>query len=831
MTSSLKNVHLTPNPITPGKGDSKRRKKRPDIQVYVPKGKLVEQQTPHPDSPSYESMDGHEKMEVALEMERKIDMRNMQVTVANDHASVTRPDTIGEEAKPNRHSNPENVVSSVLHGDKDGIETQAKASYREQNEPSRDSKTQSSSSKIKGESSHEQSKSPTGKQTRTPHVWHDNKTQSRNTKQQNMGQGRFDRRGRRDSDRDSQEKESYGNQKNNSLSENRKDTVHARYARRGSYTENKKDFKSLHGKEEPYRGRQASVSEKFDRGYSSNTNSLERTKKNDSRIETMVFERSDQSGAENDITFPSEGTYKYTKNTDGNLTSKRYSLSAMRRQRTGSFSSDISSSSDISIEDEEPAPILDWNKEVEREMAEQVQQETQKLKEFLDQQDQISYPALLGYGDQNETSKSNTIPRSKPRKSRQEDRGREPERRRGSLQDVHSRESSVHSVQSLNPEDGRGYRRRGRRRNRKSSTSSQRSQKSISQDRFDSGLQITFAGNASRKVKMQSNERLDQSKYQEMCYDRKSRRSQPDSHWRQSDSSNRFHDRDFNDRKDRFSGMNQYNQGNKSRSFEFNKYEQGNYKGRTNDRASQSFSKQDWRREHDYNRGPTQYHRQDSDQGKMDYQSDFKDKRQSHSSEQRGFKNDGYGGGRQGKPPRGADLKAPKHHGGLIHLPHDTNIHQDVGHNYNASDALPPRFARNRHNSGHEYTKSVHNQKESFHGQQVQNGMGMKVLFDPKNPNKPIVMNSNSGLKFEDVSPEPEEFKRAEPSYPPNYMRMQFGPYYGQGYPPHPIPQYRDGIPQPLPHPGYYYHGYPSPHLEGALYQDDTYSRDPYYHR
>ncbi|KAL5017254.1 hypothetical protein ScPMuIL_006843 [Solemya velum] len=822
MTSSLKNVHLMQSPITRGRVDQKRRKKHPDIQVYVPKGKLVEQQILQTDTPDYETTEVYEKSENALETERRVDMRNMQVTVANDHASVSRPDTIGEEAKPGKHGNPENVITSVLHGE--SIGTQAKDSCREQKENSRDSKIQSPVNRWSN--SHPESKSPTGKQTRTPHVWHDIKTpptDSGNTKQ-NTGQGRYDRRGRRDSEKESQEKESYSNQRKNSLSDNKRDAMQVAYTRRGSYTENKKDVKGFHGKQETYQRRQSGVSEKYDRGYHSNTNSLERVKNTDSRIETMVFERSDQSGAENDTNFPSDYKYQTSKNTDGNKTSKRYSLSAMRRQRTGSFSSDISSSSDFSIEDEEPAHILDWNKEVEREMAEQVQQETLKLKEFLDQQEEISYPALLGYGDQNETSKSNTIPRSKPRKSRPDDRGREPERRRGSLQDVRSRESSVHSVQSLNPEDGRGYRRRGRRRNRKNSTSSQRSQKSISRDRFDNGLQITFAGNESRKVKMQSNERLDHNKYQE-TYDKKTRHGQQEVSWRQKDSANRFRDHDWTDKKDRFSTMNQYNQGKKSRSFEFSKYEHGNYKGKANDRNLQKFNNQDARMEHDFIKGGSQYRKQEYEEGRSD-----QDKRQSRISEQKNFQHGGYSGpgGRQHKPPRGAEIKTPKHHGGLIHLPQDASLHQEVTYNYHGNESLPPRFARSHYNSGHEYPKSVHNQKDSFHGQQFQNGMGKKVLFDPKNPSKPIVMNNNSSLKFEELSPEPEEFKRAEPSYPPDYMRIPYGSYYGQGYP-HPLPQFREGVPQRLIPPGYYY-GYPSPHIESALYQDDTYSRDPYYH-
>ena len=52
--------------------------------------------------------------------------------------------------------------------------------------------------------------------------------------------------------------------------------------------------------------------------------------------------------------------------------SKRYSLSSMRRPRAGSISSDVSNHSDLSIDEETTNRILDWDAEVEREMAAQV---------------------------------------------------------------------------------------------------------------------------------------------------------------------------------------------------------------------------------------------------------------------------------------------------------------------------------------------------------------------------------------------------------------------------------------------------------------------------
>jgi hypothetical protein len=41
----------------------------------------------------------------------------------------------------------------------------------------------------------------------------------------------------------------------------------------------------------------------------------------------------------------------------------------MRRPRAGSFSSDVSTASDLSIDEETTERILDWDKEVEMEMA------------------------------------------------------------------------------------------------------------------------------------------------------------------------------------------------------------------------------------------------------------------------------------------------------------------------------------------------------------------------------------------------------------------------------------------------------------------------------
>lgn len=101
-------------------------------------------------------------------------------------------------------------------------------------------------------------------------------------------------------------------------------------------------------------------------------------------IQTMVFERQNKNQPESKLTV--ENMSQKPPKGNGKPGSKRYSLSTMRRPRAGSFSSDVSTASDLSIDEETTERILDWDKEVEMEMAKQVHNETQKLKEYLEKQ-------------------------------------------------------------------------------------------------------------------------------------------------------------------------------------------------------------------------------------------------------------------------------------------------------------------------------------------------------------------------------------------------------------------------------------------------------------
>ena len=308
-----------------------------------------------------------------------------------------------------------------------------------------------------------------------------------------------------------------------------------------------------------------------------NTNSLSRSTsdkaleqdEDDSVIPTMVFERRNSGsslkdtsgsavvGAEMDRPGPNSNLKQKPPmgQTSNKGTPKRYSLSTMRRPRAGSISSDVSNASDLSIDEETTTKILDWDKEVEREMAQNIQDETLKLQEYL--KNEGNFPTWeadinslvseanrtheqereKGYSDDHgdrgyrgngrgyRPSNSNSTGqydrsrrnyRSHSKEGRfaddasdySEKRSRRKDRRKGSLNGRKSRDSSassVHSVQSYHGEDGMyggsfSLPRKGRHRR----TSSNSSLKDF--DNNDSmNLKITFAQNEhKRQVSVQN---------------------------------------------------------------------------------------------------------------------------------------------------------------------------------------------------------------------------------------------------------------------------------------------------------------------------------------
>ncbi|XP_071094020.1 telomerase-binding protein EST1A-like [Haliotis cracherodii] len=424
---------------------------------------------------------------------------------------------------------------------------------------------------------------------------------------------------------------------------------------------------------------------------------------------------------------------------------KRHSFSAMRRQRTGSFSSDVSASSDVSLEEEfqqEPKP-LDWVQEMEQELARQVQDEAQRLNDYLES-------CVAGYpGDMDQAAPPEPKPKyekAHPEKASiakdmirsQEFRGRRKERRRRPS-GTESRESSVHS--NYQDEDPWAPRIRPARRHKKRHSS---------------------AGSRGKKDKMDN--------FSDVGTDG-SRRRRHDSHGGSSKEGGR---RDF------------YERRHNSHELDIGSKREGFRRGR-----------------HDsYGESPR-------DNVNIKVTLDRNQRQVKVSGEQTRSESD-------------MSSSQHAHSGGLLHLPG----HQAKQQEHYQEEQTDAGMMASHHMKNRDQTQD----------------QSRKMLFDPRNPNKPIVI-TNSKIKGPDkreMASSPQESNR---STPPTTMPQQHPP----PQPPQPHPQqyyqdYRQGFTYPeMPYPGPAYGGMPPhpaamfgypqfPFKECGLYTDDTYTRDPYYH-
>ncbi|KAK3587144.1 hypothetical protein CHS0354_006784 [Potamilus streckersoni] len=484
-------------------------------------------------------------------------------------------------------------------------------------------------------------------------------------------------------------------------------------------------------------------------------------------IGTLVFERS-RSSEQLNLTESNVGLTSFYKGKGSSLP-RKFSFAAMRRAaRKESVSSDISTGtgSDWSIDELEDstAKILDWNKEVERELALQVQDETQKLNEWFAKQsdENKSFKANPSNWQSPNMTRSLDLERQKSeqkpwhadsKQDKNQPRGRKKDRRRGSL-DVRSRDSSVtsvrsvqsvqsvHSVQSAYGDDDR-RRRAGRRRRRKRSGSSSYGDhlQSESSEPRNINIKVTCADNNKREVMLE-------------------------------DKNNNSGRRDGG-------GLGRHRRNSYGESS--SKVEQHQSK----DKRSQGYQK----RSEELNYLCEQWRKSD----------------RSHKDKYGKIEHDGRSGQSKetGPPPKG---------GGLLHLPPQSSLSE--------SHHIQERHVDKKHSRD----RVKEHVREGA-------GQGQKVLFDPKNPDRPIVISKSSKLEFKDED-EPQSHIT---SYPPAAYPRGYGPFYpgysmGYGHGnPYGRVQPHLGVAMPLD--GAYGYGYPMlPYPDPGVYQDDTYTKDPYYH-
>ncbi|CAG2243732.1 EST1A [Mytilus edulis] len=695
-------------------------------------------------------------------------------------------------------------------------------------------------------------------------------------------------------------------------------------------------------------------------------------------IQTMVFERKDDNQSDSKLTV--ENLSQKPPRGSGKQGSKRYSTN-MRRPRAGSFSSDVSTASDLSIDEETTERILSWDREVEMEMAKQVHNETQKLKEYLEKQEgsvewgkedkhmnwsemvadmpiddiqdippdweHIKPAGSVELLDKISSSKENedigqrnyqnagTFPRRNKRNSgdrykgssiegrnenwnagswdrrwnhdnknkqdnddyyrgydRRERRlsnGSTGHRRRRQSRESNgrrSRDSSVSSVQSVRSnhgdEDMYGSYRRHKRQNSNSSLRGGSSRERLNEPE-SLNIKVTIGSDRRQVVVPEGDGKqqgknvgrgrgrgrrqhgLDMSQGQRVGSRGPSeepesidmqRKDQPNRGGHNKEESSRGRNvgrgRGGRSRSKESVDWNRDRQGNKEPS-DWNRDRQGNKEhGDWNRDRRGSKEHGDWNRdrhgnkEHgDWNRdrhGNKEHgdlnrdrhgNREHGDWGRDRYHGDRRNDYHSNreSNSRRGdFHGNRDFGSRQGgrsrnNSEREKDNKSPQvektspqtHSGGLIKLP--SNVHTTEEHK---------REEQSSHVEKEKETSQKSHNRDSVRDQRP--SAGQKQLFDPKNPNKPIVIQESSNLKFQDTDSSNLKFQEtgspnlkfqepagmespSPPAYPQNPPFQGYGPqYYGPQFPDQGMygPPGPPMPPQMMPPHGYFY-GYPPP--------------------
>ncbi|KAL4223249.1 Smg-6 [Mactra antiquata] len=880
-----------------------RRSKKPEIQRYIPKGKILEQQgtdmsgegsgdfeddiasPKQVHSPSPSPATSTLVHSPVTPSPRKIDLKNMQVTVVNDKSGSGTEDRTSPEksVEPNPNSNPKFGKNN------------------ERGEYSKGRGQGHSHSRGRGQRYNQRSNKPNDTRPGRGQVGHkgDMRDSENKTRYDNK-----DRNNKSEQVNTKQEVKCQGNDKNKEINNDQEYIVPSRPSTIGQEAD-RKDTAPVGMEEQNQKQENVPKIDKQEilsrfkklpnktksRSYDK-LNQTERWEEEDGfyadpqNLGTMVFERSHSSEQLN-LSGRNVGKPPVPRSASGGPKNvpKKYSYSGMRK-RTDSFSSDLSTGtgSDWSTEeldfDKEldSTSKIDWNEDVERELALQVQDETQKLNEWFERQElglsqkdskdrcsnmrdnvmTSSTPGYLagGFPSKSETwsEKSSTLPLPR-RKQQDEFRGR-TERRRGSL-GFRSRDSSVSSVQSVQSVHSvqSAYSGDGRRRRRRRRKSSGGSQKMRSGSIEHMNISVTCGGGGNRRevkvdnFKGRSSENLSRQNSSEGP----SRRGSRDEHWKGAKDEN-WRDRGYKgDDWNRRGGKGQFKGGRGRGMDKRGSYEQLDDPYHSRDRWG-----------HDDRDGHSQQNERNRNysggRGSHNRRSDGQD---AHGEDRQGYRGRGRGhDGGQHRKDRDYHFKGSKdkenranqgghgshkgnrerhdsqgskheqsHGGGIIHLPPQSQT----------QDSNPaPQTQRKNSTDNQGWGRGQSQDRGGSRGRERQysgSGQRQKTLFDPNNPSKPIVIEeAKPKMEFKDTdsypsSPHSPQYMGSGPlpQQPPQdiYGNRGYGPgpYYppGYGYGYNPMMAAPPGMFNAGP---YGYQQQPPPpdgYRESSPYQDDRY--------
>ncbi|KAK3084840.1 hypothetical protein FSP39_019998 [Pinctada imbricata] len=872
------------------KDAAKLRSKRPEIQRYVPKPKLEQQQRDTED----ENDDGNASHpDKSLDTSpRKVDLKEnqkgFQITVVNE-GSPTKGEGQKDEVKGQGHEKdiakstvPPDPISPLLR-----LDTEREERSKGDNVAPWRGGQQGQLGQRRGQFDDRDRQDKNDRQRKGEREGFRDDRQRKGEREgfRDDRQRKGEREGFRDDRQRKGEREGFRNRGRDDYDKGRNQP---RSQRNQEYSKNRKPPQQTLSEEDPKSTPRENLNEegpkpqRAPRDRRDRRQEAERNNPQDDRketeedtevIKTMVFERrstdaassSGEVGEEENISKkpPKSGGNDWRQGGGGGggkQGSKRYSLSAMRRPRTGSISSDVSNTSDISIDEETTTRILDWDKEVEREMAKQVHDESLKISEFLQNKGEFNdWDAAIrgvekaredlernqkhgkdfhqrqqkngqhesdrdfGYwdeggprgkrrqgsnvdGDYNHTRNRNRNAgqKDKPadegfRQRRNSDgsRSRRDQRRKGSLNGRRSRDSSVSSVNSTRSYQSEGYdswpRRRNRRRKNSNGSLRESSSREMLNDTGNMNLKVTFARDDKRQV---------------MVHD----------HEREGQRGGRGRGRGAT----RGRGQKFQEEHRKPGPEHPHRMEGRGQRGRDGD------SHRNYRDSH---RNVQDSHRnmQDTHRNYQDSHRNFHDSHRNAHNSQRNFHDSHRNfddGRRQSSTP---ELSSSPRGGGLIKLPTNKQENQSSGWNESSSENRAPPREPHAH-----IDRNLGANLREAHSPGAQ-----RMLFDPKNPNKPILIpgpkvaqHDQSGkdgntLHFKETdgtspqaTPPPHPFP---PAFPPMAFRPPGYPMY-PGYDPRFSPESPFGPMPPMPP---FFYGYsPQQYREIAMQMNEAYSRE-----
>lgn len=160
--------------------------------------------------------------------------------------------------------------------------------------------------------------------------------------------------------------------------------------------------------------------------------------------------------------------------------------------------------------------------------------------------------------------------------------------------------------------------------------------------------------------------------------------------------------------------------------------------------------------------------------------------------------------------------------GGILHISMASDLHGNRGgHSHRHDRRHDERQRSHEHLPPRGDKRAPRSAREGSRG-----GGGQRTLFDPSNPLKPIIIQpAGPKLQMKDSGQSSPHMPIPYESYGQPYPTGPPYQGYGRGYPEAQYPQY------PVGNPDQYYYSYPGMFEESSHCRDDTYAKDPYYHR